>query len=69
MTMSFRNTIENEMRRRGWSAYRLAKAAGLSIRTVQAYVAGDLDTSGARIEAMSRALGLQLHHRQRSKDE
>ncbi|HUW82042.1 MAG TPA: helix-turn-helix domain-containing protein [Phycisphaerae bacterium] len=66
--MSFRKTIQTELRGRKWSAYRLAKEAGLSIRTVQAYLAGDLDTTGERIEAMCEALGLQLRRKRKPKD-
>lgn len=57
---SFRQIIESEVERRGWSAYRLAKEAGLPMRTVQAFMSGTCDLGMVRLEAVCRALGLEL---------
>lgn len=58
--MSFRETILKELKKRDWSAYKLGQESGLPIRTVQAYLAGRLDTSGERLAAMCDALELEL---------
>ena len=63
MSMSFRKIIKCELDRRGWSAYRLAKEAGLPIRGVQAYLAGRCDMSGERLAAVCDVLGLELKRR------
>ena len=55
-----REAIRREADRREWSAYRLAKEAGLPERTVRSYIRGDTDAAGARIDAMMRALGLRV---------
>ena len=56
----FRETIIDQMGRRGWSGYRLGKESGVPIRTVQEYVRGDCDLSGARIAKLCAVLGLEL---------
>ena len=60
MDMSFRQIIRQATGRYGWSAYRLAKEAGVPIRTVQAYFAEDIDLVGARLQKLCKALGLAL---------
>lgn len=55
-----REVIRREADRRAWSAYRLAKEAGLPERTVRSYLRGDTDAAGERIGAMMRALGLRV---------
>jgi len=61
-----REAIRNELKRRGWSAYRLAKEAGLPKRTVQAYLAGTFDTSSERAARMLQVLGIELRPRCRT---
>ena len=60
MAMGFRKIIEREASRRRWSAYRVAQEAGLPIRTVQRYMAGDSDLHGESVAAICEALGLEL---------
>ena len=55
-----RDTIIREMKRRGWSAYRLGQESDVPIRTVQRYVAGHCDLVGERIGKLCGALGLAL---------
>lgn len=63
----FREMIVREMSRRGWSAYRLGKQSGLSIRTTQQYVGGTCDLAGQRIELLCKALALELRPGRRGK--
>lgn len=63
--MSFRKTIQNEARRRGLSGYRLAKMAGMPLRTVQAYLSEERDLTGERISMIAAALDLELKPRGR----
>jgi transcriptional regulator with XRE-family HTH domain len=58
--MSFQKTIKREAERQGLSGYRIGKLSGVPIRTVQAYLAGDTDLAGRRIERIAQALGLKL---------
>lgn len=60
MTASFRNPIQTELRRRGWSRYRLAKQSGLPMRSVMAYLAGERDMAGERVAVLGAVLGLKL---------
>ena len=60
MRMSFRKSIKAELRRRGWSAYRLAKEAGLPIRGVQVFLAGQCEMTTDRLAAVCEVLGLEL---------
>ncbi len=63
----FREIIQKEVGRRGWSAYRLGKESGVPIRTVQAYLSGTCDLSGERIAVLCKTLGLELRPAGRSK--
>ena len=63
--MSFRKIIEREVSRQGLSGYRLAKLAGLPLRGVQAYLAGDRDMGGERLAKVCDALGLELKPKRR----
>lgn len=56
----FQVTIAQEARRQKLSGYALAKLSGVPMRTVQAYLAGDTDLAGRRIEKLAAALGLEL---------
>jgi len=57
---SFRSIVEQEVNRRGWSAYRLGKEADIPIRTAQAFMAGISDLRMAHLESVCKALGLEL---------
>ena len=56
----FRDAIIREMRRRKWSAYKLAQEANLNIRTVQQFIAGTCDLCSERVAKLCQALGLGL---------
>lgn len=56
----FQATIQSEAKRQGLSGYRLAKLAGLPMRTVQDYLAGAHDLAGERVAKLAAALGLEL---------
>ena len=58
--IDFRREIKREMKRLGWSAYRLAKASGIPIRGVQQYIEGTRDATGERLSIMLGALGFDL---------
>jgi transcriptional regulator with XRE-family HTH domain len=58
--MSFQETIQREARRQGLSGYRIAKLADVPMRTVQAYLAGETDLAGRRIEKIAAVLKLEL---------
>ena len=58
--IDFRREIKREMKHLGWSAYRLAKAAGMPLRGVQAYIAGERDATGERLSKMLKVLGFEL---------
>ena len=57
---SFQSTIVREAKRQKMSGYRIARLAGMPMRTVQAYLAGDTDLAGRRIEMIAEVLGLEL---------
>ncbi len=56
----FREIIIREMKRRGWSSYRLGKESGVSIRTVQRYTSGGCDLLAERVAKLCVTLGLEL---------
>ncbi len=58
--IDFRREIKREMKRLGWSAYRLAKASEMPIRGVQQYIEGTRDATGERLSKMLEALGFDL---------
>lgn len=62
MSMSFRRIIVKEAKRQGLSGYALGKRAEpeVSMRAVQAYLAGVNDLSGERIARICEVLGLAL---------
>lgn len=64
--MSFRKIIQAEVKRQGLSGYRVAKLAGVPMRTVQAYLAEDCDLVGERVAWIATALGLELRLARRS---
>ncbi len=61
------STIQTEAERQGLSGYRIAKLAGMPMRTVQAYLAGDTDLAGERIEKMMEVLGLEVRPAKKSR--
>lgn len=63
--MSFRKVIQAEAQRQQLSGYRIAKLAGMPMRTVQAYLAGERDLTGERLTKVVAALGLELRPKQR----
>lgn len=65
--MTFREIIIGAARKQGLSGYALAKLAGLPMRTVQAYLSGENDLAGGRIEKLAAALGLALRPAGRTK--
>ncbi len=58
--MSFRKVIQARAREMKISGYRIAQLSGVPMRTVQAYLAGDVDASGERVAKIAEALGLEL---------
>ena len=58
--IDFRREIKREMKRLGWSAYRLAKESDMPIRGVQQYIEGIRDATGERLSKMFKALGFEL---------
>lgn len=65
--MTFRRIIIGTARKQGLSGYALAKLADLPMRTVQAYLAGENDLAGGRIEKLAAVLGLALRPVTRNK--
>lgn len=63
--MSFRKIIQREAQRQKLSGYRIAKMAGVPMRTVQAYLAGTYDMVGERLAKIAEALGLELRPKRR----
>jgi transcriptional regulator with XRE-family HTH domain len=61
--MGFRETIQREAKRRKLSGYRIATLADMPLRTVQAYMSGESDLAGRRIERIAAVLGLRLTRR------
>ena len=60
-------TIKQELARRGWSGYRLAKESGLKARTIQDYLAGTTDMKASRLDQVFKALNLELRPKTKSK--
>ncbi|MCH8854073.1 MAG: helix-turn-helix transcriptional regulator [Planctomycetes bacterium] len=58
--IDFRREIKRELKRLGWSAYRLAKASGMPLRGVQAYIEGTRDATGERLSKMLTVLEFEL---------
>ncbi len=58
----FQETIRREAKRQKLSGYALAKliGKGLSMRSVQMYLAGKHDLSGERVALIAKALGMEL---------
>ena len=60
--MTIKKAIEDELKRRGWSRYRLAKEleGELPARTVYAYLSGERDLSSKRASIILTALELKI---------
>ena len=60
--MTVKKAIEDELERRRWSRYRLAKEleGQLPARTVYAYLSGERDLSSGRASLILKALGLKI---------
>ena len=60
--MTIRETIQKELKRRGWSQYRLVKEleGKMPARTVYAYLGGECDLVSERVSIIMRALGLTI---------
>ena len=60
--MSFQKIIKREVKKQGLSGYALGKLtkSKVSTRMIQAYLKGDYDMVGQRLEAVCKALGLEL---------
>ena len=65
--MSFRKIIQAEARRRDLSGYRIAKMAGMPVRTVQAYLSEERDLTGERVAMIAAALDLELRPQRRTR--
>lgn len=65
--MELQRTIQKEAKRQGLSGYRIAKLSGVPMRTVQAYLAGDTDLAGRRIDKIAAVLGLTLVKNKKTK--
>ena len=56
----FRQAISDELRKRGWSKYRLAQESGVSKTSVSEYLRGQREIETAAFEQICQALGLSL---------
>jgi len=62
MPHDIRSVVEAEMRRLGWTRYRLAKEAGVS-PTIAARIFAGQGVSLANLQRMLDALGLEIRRR------
>ena len=58
--MNFQSLIIKEAKRQGLSGYALARASGVTMRSVQQYLAGTNDMNGERVARVAAVLGLEL---------
>lgn len=60
--MTIKNAIKNELKRRGWSHYRLVKEleGKMPARTVYAFLAGEQDLTTEKASIILKALGLKI---------
>ena len=63
--MTIRETIQKELKRKGWSHYRLAKElhGKMPARTVYAYLGGECDLVSDRVSIILQTLGLQIKNK------
>jgi lambda repressor-like predicted transcriptional regulator len=67
MSKSFRKIIQAEVKRQQLSGYAIGRAADMSVRTVQAYLAEQCDLGGERLSKIADVLGLELRLKQRKR--
>lgn len=58
--MGFREIVKREADKQEMSGYRLAQLSGVPMRTVQRFLSGTTDVTAHNLEAIARALGLEL---------
>ena len=60
--MTIREAIQKELKRRGWSYYRLAKEleGKMPERTIYAYMCGECDLVSERVSIILQALGMTV---------
>lgn len=58
--MGFREIVKRETDKQGMSGYRLAQLSGVPMRTVQRFLSGKTDVTAHNLEAIAKALGLEL---------
>ncbi len=60
--MTIRQTILKELRRRGWSRYRLVKEldGAIPMSTIYDYLGGETDLGSDRVSKILQALGLRI---------
>ena len=66
--MTIRQTIQKELKRKGWSYYRLVKEleGKIPARTVYAYLSGERDLTTDRASIILEALSLQIKRKPES---
>ena len=65
--MTIRNLIKKRLASYGWSAYRLGQESGIPIRTVQGYLRGSRDMTGEKLEAIFKALDIEIKPKQKNR--
>ena len=60
--MTIKKAIQNELKRRNWTRYRLVKEleGKMPARTVYGFLAGDQDLTTERASIILKALGLKI---------
>lgn len=60
--MTIKKAIQNELKRRNWTRYRLVKKleGKMPARTVYGFLAGDQDLTTERASIILKALGLKI---------
>ena len=60
--MTIRQTIQNELKNRGWTRYRLVKELNgeIPMSTIYDYLSGDTDLGSDRVSIILQALGLRI---------
>ena len=65
--MTIRQTILKELKRCGWSRYRLVKEldGAIPMSTIYDYLSGETDLGSDRVSIILQALGLRITHYKR----
>lgn len=60
--MTIKTAIKNELKRRGWTRYRLVKEleGKMPARTIYAFLAGEQDLTTERASIILKVLGLKI---------